>query len=328
MKPRSSTARAASNIALVKYWGKADPAANLPATGSLSVTLSGMVTTTRVVFGNGRGDDKLELNGVDATETATARVSRLLGRIRNMAGISDRAVVKSENSFPTAAGLASSASGFAALTRAAVPAAGLTADLDELARIACSGSGSAPRSLLGGFVELVPAAPGEAAGCTVRQLAPPGRWDLHLVVAVCSGGSKQVSSTEGMEHSRRTSTFYQAWLDRHGRDLDEARVAVDERDLERLGRAAESSCFRMHAVALGANPPLLYWSPATLAVIHRVWALRSTGPRGWITIDAGPNVVVLCEARDAAVLADEIGEVPGVERTLVERPGSGAEVIA
>jgi diphosphomevalonate decarboxylase len=319
----SAEAVARTNIALVKYWGKADAARNLPATGSLSLTLDGLWTRTRVVVEPGLHGDAISLDGRPAPAAVRQRTSRFVDLLRRAAGRREHLRIESRNNFPTAAGLASSASGFAALTLAAARALGLQADAAGLADWARRGSGSAPRSLLGGFVELALDGRG---GCRLEQLAEAADWDLRLVVALCASGPKAVGSTAGMERSRRTSPYYAGWLDSHAADLERARSAVAERDLDALGRVAEASCFKMHALAMSAEPPLIYFQPATLAAVRRVWRLRDEGLAGYVTIDAGPHVKVLCAPAAAGPLAAALGQVEGVERVFVERPGAAAEV--
>jgi len=323
----TATARAGANIALVKYWGKRDPVLNLPATGSLSMTLDGLGTTTTVSFDDALARDEVVLEGQRATGAFRERVSRFLDFVRQEAGISAHARISTRNSVPTAAGLASSASGFAALALAATRAAGLDADLGRLARLARRGSGSAPRSLLGGFVELPAGIEDDGTDCVPVQLAPPDAWDVALVVALAAIGPKEVGSTEGMERTRQTSPFYPVWLARAPSDLRDAREAVADRDLERLGRVAEASCFAMHGAMLGCAPPLLYWTGATVEAVRRVRTLRHDGVPGFVTIDAGPHVKVLCAASVAATFARELARVPGIESVLVERPGPGAEIV-
>lgn len=319
----TAQATARTNIALVKYWGKADLDANLPAVGSLSMTLDGLWTTTRVSFEPDLARDELQLDDQPAPEPARQRASRFLDLVRQQSGRTERARVVSTNSFPTAAGLASSASGFCALAAAATRAAGIDLPAPDLADLTRRGSGSAPRSLLGGFVELRP-----GDGCQVVQVAPADYWDLRLVIALCADGPKAVGSTEGMERSRRTSPYYDRWIDDHPADLDRARRAIAERELPALGRAAEASCFKMHALAMSSDPPLIYFQPATLAAVQRVWHLRAEGLVGYVTIDAGPHVKVLCAAADAEALAAELGRVDGVRRVMIQAPGPGVEVAA
>jgi diphosphomevalonate decarboxylase len=325
---KSATARARTNIALVKYWGKRDVKLNLPAVGSISMTLSSLCTTTEVVFDPGAKEDEIILNGRALTGRERARVCAVLDMVREAARIADRAVVRTENSFPTASGLASSASGFAALAVAAVRAAGLDMPFSGLARLARLGSGSAPRSLLGGFVDLPAGVSDDGSDCVPRGILPPDAWDVRLVVAVNGYAEKPVGSTEGMERTRMTSPFYAGWIGTHAADMEAAARAIRAKGLSALGAVMETSCFKMHATMMAASPPLVYWNGTTVEVIQRVWALRKEGARAFVTIDAGPHVKVLCEAGAAAAIADEIAKVAGVERVIVEKPGPGVEILA
>jgi diphosphomevalonate decarboxylase len=326
--PRAATAIAGTNIALVKYWGKRDAALNLPAAGSLSLTLDGLGTRTTVSFSDALAADRLTLNGAPADARATARVAAFLERVRARAGLRAHAEVTSENTVPTAAGLASSASGFAALAVAAAHAAGLAASPAELSELARLGSGSAARSIFGGFVEM---ARGERDDGRDAVAAPaPGgdAWsDVRLVVAVTSDAAKAIGSTEAMERTAQTSPYHAAWIASVPRDLAEARDAVAGRDLARLGVVAERSALRMHASAMAAEPGILYWNPATLAAIAAVTALRATGIAAFFTIDAGPHVKVLCAAESATTVADALLRTPGVLRTVVAAPGRGAHLV-
>jgi len=325
LKP--ATARARANIALVKYWGKADAGSNLPASGSISLTLDGLQTITRVAFDPDLDRDELFLDGVEAADVPRARAGRFMGLVRKMSALDLFARIESHNSFPTAAGLASSASGFAALACAATRAAGLNLPEPVLARLAQRGSGSAPRSLLGGFVELHLNGPDDEPNCRIEQLAPAEKWQVRLVIAVCESMPKKVGSSEGMERSRTTSPFYASWLRTHADDLQAARRAIAKEDFSRLGEIVESSCFKMHSVALSSKPALLYWNPASVAVMHRVWTLREEGLSAYLTIDAGPNVKVLCPDKQAAKIGSALECIEGVKRVIVEHPGPGVEYL-
>ena len=324
----SSIARARTNIALVKYWGKLDKAVNLPATGSISMTLSGMSTTTKVTFDDGLERDELVLNGMTSSENARLKVGRFMDLVRGIGGFDSRALVESENNFPTAGGLASSASGFAALTAAAVKAAGLDLSHGELSELARKGSGSAPRSLLGGFVELGAGSIDGSHDCVPVQIAPEDHWDLRMLVAITFDGEKDIGYTEGMERTRLTSPYYDAWIASHPKDMRLARRAIKDKNFHELGCVMENSCFKMHAVAFASSPPLMYWNPATIAVIKKVWELRRDGLEGFLTIDAGPHVKVLCEAKSSGRLAAELSNMPMVNRVHVEKPGPGVEYLA
>lgn len=329
----TATAVAGTNIALVKYWGKRDETLNLPATGSLSLTLDCLGTRTRVAFDGGDGArDRVTLDGAPAADQVAARVTTFLDRVRARAGIAARATVVTDNSVPTASGLASSASGFAALAVAATGAAGLALTPTELSVLARLGSGSAARSIFGGFVEMARGARADgtdAAACPLD--AGDGRdagdgWNIRLVVAITSAGEKALGSTAAMRRTAETSPYYEAWVRGVDGNLSAARAAIAGRDLAALGAVAERSAMRMHASAMAADPPILYWNPATIAAISRVRALRAEGASAFFTIDAGPHVKVLCDARQAEAVAAALAVTPGVLRTLIAAPGPGAHL--
>jgi diphosphomevalonate decarboxylase len=330
--PTPVTARAGTNIALVKYWGKRDAALNLPATGSLSLTLAELGTETRVRFaadaGAPGGGDRVVLHGEAADRAFAARVSRFLDVVRLRADLTLPAEVWTRNWVPTAAGLASSASGFAALALAASRAAGLNLLPSELSALARQGSGSAARSIFGGFVEMAPGTLPDGSDAVAQPLLAPGAWDVRLVVAMTTPGPKPIGSTQAMDRTRASSPYYQAWLASVPADLAEARAAIAACDLPRLGAVAERSALRMHASALAAEPAILYWTPATVGVLRAVAAARAeSGLAAYFTIDAGPHVKVLCRAADAAQVAALLESVPGVLRTLVAAPGPGATLV-
>jgi len=320
------TAVAGTNIALVKYWGKRDVALNLPATGSLSLTLDRLGTRTTVAFDDG-AQDRLVLDGAPAGDAATARVSAFLDRVRARAEIGRRALITSTNSVPTAAGLASSASGFAALALAATRAAGLALPLPELSALARVGSGSAARSIFGGFAEMARGERADGSDAVAHALPDGEGWDVRLVVAITATGPKAMGSTAAMTHTARTSPFYDAWLAAVPADLVAARAAIAARDLPALGVVAERSALRMHAAAMAADPAIIYWNPATLAAIACVRGLRDAGTPVFFTIDAGPHVKALCRAADADAVAAALRAVPGVSEALIAAPGPGARVV-
>jgi diphosphomevalonate decarboxylase len=322
-----ATARASPNIALVKYWGKRDLELNLPAAGSLSLTLSGLSTAAEVELLGDRGPDDVEVDGRPAPPAAARRVSAFLDLVRERTGRRERARVRTQSDFPAGAGLASSASTFAALALAATRAAGLALDPPELSALARRGSGSAARSIFGGFVEMLPGRRADGSDSVARPLAPADHWDVRLVLALTAEGEKAVGSTEGMVRTAETSPLYRGWLGSVPPALEVARAAVLARDLPALGEVMEHSALTMHASAMAARPPILYWNPATVAAIQRVWALRAGGIAVWFTIDAGPHVKALCGAEDATVVERALAATPGVQRTRLCAPGTGVEVI-
>jgi diphosphomevalonate decarboxylase len=318
-------ATAHPNIALAKYWGKVDAPTNLPAVPSLSMTLDAMSTTTSVGFGPGLDTDRVVINGRSATEAEAARVSALLDRVRAEAGLRTRAWVETANDFPTGSGLASSASGFAALALAATRAAGLEWDAARVSDLARQASASAARSIYGGFVTLAAGSP-ETSFLAAEPLEGTLEWPVAISVVITTYEPKAVGSTDGMRHTRATSPYYAAWVAHAETLFERARLAVLARDLDALGAAAEESALAMHACAMAASPPLVYFSPATLSVIERVRGLRRSGTSAYATMDAGPQVKVLSSAADAARVASMLREMSGVEKVIVARPGPAASV--
>jgi len=307
-----------SNIALAKYWGKADVAGNFPAVPSLSLTLDALLTITRVEFDPTLGADSALLDGEVLTGRPLSRITTLLDRVRERASIGFFAKVESRNEFPTAAGLASSASGFAALALAATRAAGLELPIDEISGMARAASASAARSLYGGWVALRAGSPG------AERVAAPDHFPVAMLVAVTAAGPKAVGSTEGMTHTRATSPYYATWVNHAPVLFERVRDAVLARDLAALGPAVEQSALMMHASMLAADPAVIYFLPTTLAVIARVRELRAQGTAAFFTMDAGPHVKVLTQKSAAADVATALGEVAGVKRVIVCRPGPDA----
>ncbi len=317
------TARACANIALVKYWGKRDALLNLPAAGSLSLTLAALVTETTVQFDEALADDELSLGGEPASPAETRRVVAVLDLVRAQAGIPIHARVSSRNEFPTASGLASSASGFAALAVAASRAAGLELPPRELSILARRGSGSAARSIFGGFVRMHAGSASEDA--YAEPIASPLVDRVRMVIAVIGGGAPKLhGSRDAMDHTAATSPMYRAWLDLVPRDLEAAAEALAGGDLERLGAIAEANALARHASAIAARPAIVYWRPATLAVLEKVRGLRECGLAAWATMDAGPHVKVLTTTDDASTIAMQLRELEGVTAVTISAPGPAA----
>jgi diphosphomevalonate decarboxylase len=326
MTARQARATARANIALAKYWGKADELLNLPAVPSVSITLSPLTTRTLVRFVDGLEHDRFLLSGKPAEAKETARVSKLLDTVRAAAELPLRAEVESENDFPTASGLASSASGFCALAAAARAAAGLPFDRGAISALARAASVSAARSAFGGYVELPLGTRGDDS-LSAREIAAPEHWPLRVVVAVTSEGRKAVGSTDGMQHTAKTSPYYASWVDSAPRLCAHVRQGVERRDLAFVGAAMEQSTLAMHACAMAAAPGIVYFRPATLAALETVRALRSERQLGvWATADAGPHVKALCYVDDEPAVREALARTPGVLRTITCEPGPGVEV--
>ncbi len=300
---RSATATAHPNIALIKYWGKRDAALNLPAVPSLSITLDGFRTETTVRWG--APADLVQIDGRRVEGKEAARVLAFLDRIDPARPPVE---VLSQNNFPAAAGLASSASAFAALALAATAAAGLQPDRQALSVLARQGSGSAARSLWGGWVVWDRGERPDGLDSHAWPLAPADHWDLRLVVAVVSGSRKPVGSTEGMIRTQQTSPLFPAFVAAAPERLRLAIQAVQDRDLAALGEQMERSTYEMHATMISAWPPVRYWQEGTVACLRTVEELRAQGVGAWSTMDAGPNVKVLCEAAQAEGVAERLRE--------------------
>jgi diphosphomevalonate decarboxylase len=323
-----TTIRAGSNIAFIKYWGVDDAAINLPQTSSISMTLADAYTTTTVEWqsNSAQANDEIVIDGRTLAGEAGARLVRHLDRIRALAGVTQRARVVSCNNFPMASGIASSASGFAALTVAACQALGLELDASQLSALARLGSGSASRSLFGGFVIWNRGHDHDSS--VARMLYPPEHWALYDLVAIISNAEKQVSS-EGGHRLATTSPLNQARVEHVQTLLPLVQKAIAERDLTKLGDPVEWDALAMHAVMQTGNPSLLYWQPGTLEVIHSVRRWRAEeGLAAYFTIDAGPNVHVLCGAEDVPAVKARLAALPSVVDILTSRPGPAPYAIS
>lgn len=313
-----ATAVAHPNIALVKYWGKRYIQLNLPAVSSVSLGIAEWSTTTTVRWG--APQDEVWFGGVPAIPDFAGRVLRHLDRID---AARPPCRVETTNDFPTGAGLASSSSGFAALTLAGLAAAGRDLTQRETSALARRGSGSACRSIPGGWA--VWRRGNEADGSDSVAEPIEASWDVRLVIAVVDPAPKAVGSTQGMARSQATSPLWRAWLRTSEDDVAAAMAAIEARDLEALGLVCEQSTHKMFATMFTAVPPLIYWQPATVAVLREVLALRAAGISAWATMDAGPQVKVLCAASDAARVAEALA--PLVSRTMIASPGGPARVL-
>ena len=319
-------AKAHANIALVKYWGKRDLALNLPSASSLSLTLDGLDTTTTVEFGRGAGD-QLRIDGIDLGPSALKKVLAVVNPVREAAGLSLPVSVESTNNFPTGAGLASSASGLAAVALAAVKAAGLDWSDAKISALARRGSGSACRSIYGGYVEWMRGVRDDGEDSHARPVAHESHWDLRVVVAVVSAGKKAVGSTDGMLHTQKTSPYHQACLDAVLPDIALAKEAIQAKDFELLRRVTERSCLRMHADMQAADPPLVYLQSGSWQVIEAVRKLQLDGVPAFFTADAGPNIKVFCEPDATAAVRNALLDLRVVKKLVAARPGAGAMII-
>ncbi|MEU6009346.1 diphosphomevalonate decarboxylase [Streptomyces sp. NPDC047453] len=323
-----ATAVAHPNIALIKYWGKRDERLMIPYVDSLSLTLDVFPTTTTVRLSPGAPADSVTLDGSPAEGEPRRRVIAFLDLVRELAGRTEPAVVDTRNSVPTGAGLASSASGFAALALASAAAYGLDLDPTALSRLARRGSASASRSLFGGFA-ICHAGRGTGAAADLGSYAEPVSvpdFDPALVIALVDAGPKAVSSRAAMRRTVETSPLYRSWATSSEADLSQMRAALQRGDLDAVGEIAERNALGMHATMLAARPAVRYLSPATVAVLDGVLQLRADGVPAYATMDAGPNVKVLCHPADAARVAEAVRvATPGCS-VVTARRGPGARL--
>lgn len=322
-----ATVRVGSNIAFIKYWGVADATLNIPLSNSISMTLADAHTTTTVAWDEigVLERDLFVLDGVTQSAERSRRLIRHLDILRGLAGVTWRAWVTSENNFPTASGIASSASGFAALTVAGCAALGLELDNTRLSAIARRSSGSASRSLFGGYVEWVQGSSDEDS--VAVPLHGPEHWDLRDVVAVVSGEEKKLSSADG-HLLAASSPLLDGRIAHVDGWLEEVRAAIAGRDMQRLGPIIELDALAMHAVMMTSAPSLLYWQPGTLEILHAVRRWRDEdGLPVYFTIDAGPNVHVICEAEHGPEVETRLAALGSVERVIASRPGPGPQLL-
>ncbi len=290
------------NIALCKYWGKRDELINLPVTSSLSISLRPLGTKTTVRIA--KGVDRLVLNDREMPQECqtSQRVTEYLDLFRPDPHTAFH--IESVTNVPIAAGLASSASGFAALALALDKLFGWELDSLSLSILARLGSGSASRSVFDGFVEWHAGEDPNGMDCYAERL--PCEWpEFRVALVEISSEQKRVSSRTAMARTVRTSKLYQGWPARACADLEELKAGITERDIVRVGSVAESNALAMHATMLDSRPAVLYWKPETIKAIEKIWAIREAGSTLYFTMDAGPNIKLLFDERDSTLVEDE-----------------------
>jgi len=324
------TAWAPANIAYIKYWGKSDLPAQagenlrIPLNDSLSMNMSGAFTVTTVEFSGAFTNDTVTLLDGQFLEAEVARVIAGLDRIREKAGRNERARVVTRNSFPKGAGSAASASGFAALTVAGFAALGIHLTEKELSVFARLGSGSACRSIPSGFVVWQRGESSETS--YAYSLYPPEYWDIRDVLVIVDRSMKKVSTTDGMR-TVATSPFLSTRLAAVSGRMRDIQRALRDKDFLRFGQITEEDCLDMHRVMQTQVPPLLYWNDATRNIMDEVKSWRNGGLPVYFTIDAGPNVHILCEGKDEARVMDKIRAIPGIIDVVRNKPSVGAHLI-
>ena len=327
MKNDLVTAQAHTNFALIKYWGKRNEILNLPAVGSISITLQEMFTVSSLMFDSKLKQDVIEINGKTDSPRDAQRVSKFIDLFRQMAGIEIPVKVVSRNNFPTGAGLASSASAFASLALAANEALQLNLPKSRLSELARRGSGSAARSIYGGFVEMRMGKKSDGSDAFAVPLAEKDYWDIHVLIAITSEQQKEIGSTQGMTMTAATSPYYSQWVMINRADLKEMKLAIKNRDFNKLGELSEFSCLKMHAVALSTNPGLIYWNSATIDCMHAIRQLRKQNIPVYFTIDAGPQVKAICLKADIPQIISQLKKIDGVKRIISSALGPDALIL-
>lgn len=323
MSTHTATALAHPNIAFIKYWGNRDEVLRIPQNGSISMNLAGLHTHTRVSFDPALEEDTFTLNNQPQTGSSLDRVSKFLGLVRAKADKPWHAKVESANNFPTGAGIASSAAAFAALALASSTALGLELSEVQLSALARRGSGSACRSIPAGFVEWLPGTNDHDSYAV--SLAAPSHWDLVDCIAIMRETHKRTGSSEG-HLLASTSLLQPARVTSAPDRLLFCRQALLARDFDSLAVVVELDSNLMHAVMMTSLPPLFYWEPASIEIMKSVPEWRKEGLAACYTLDAGPNVHVLCTTADAAEIKSRLEQIPGVIRVLTATPGNGAHL--
>lgn len=318
--------RAHTNIALIKYWGKRNEELFLPMNSSLSLTLDAFYTDTEVVLDSDLTSDVFYLDNKKQSSEETEKITNFLNLFRKTAKIETRACVKSYNHVPTAAGLASSASAFSALAGAMNQATGLNLDLTTLSTYARQGSGSATRSIYGGFVEWF-MGNDDLSESSHAIAVDDASWDIGMIVIAVNTGKKKLSSRVGMKQTIDTSPFYSSWVETATDDMKKIKKAIEEKDFITLGEITEANGMKMHATMLGAFPPISYWEPDSVKAIQKVKEIRDTGLPCYVTMDAGPNVKVLCKQSDMKKIETLLLEDFNREQIIPTQVGEGIKLL-
>lgn len=316
------TARAHTNIALVKYWGKENEELIIPANSSLSLTLDEFYTDTSVLFDESLSSDEVTLNGKVIEDE---KITKFMDIIRKKSNINAFARIESTNHVPTSAGLASSASAYAALAAAGSKAYGLNLSQKGLSRLARRGSGSATRSIFGGFAAWNKGTDDESSyGYSIED---PVKMDINMIAIILDNQPKKISSRKGMKISIKTSPYYQSWIKQTTADFQIIEEAIKENDFTTLGKTAELNAMRMHSLTLSSDPSYLYINADSLKVINMVKELRENGVECYYTMDAGPNVKIICQSDKISAITDKLSDKFSNDQIKVSGPGEGIKYL-
>jgi len=325
-----SSVIANANIALVKYWGKRDDKLILPQNSNISMTTDGLFAHTTVEFDKKYDKDIFVLNGQTLDPSSGAYqeyVGQFLKIVREIAKDKTKAKIVSKNNFPTAAGLASSAAGFAALAASVNEALGMGLNEKQISMLARRGSGSATRSIYGGFVEWKKGKKPDGTDSYAEQIADEKFWpDFRLVVCVTSLKEKKIKSRAGMTQTLKTSPMYEGWLKSIDSDLSVVRKGILDRNFTEVGKTAEENCLKMHATMITTKPAIIYWNAQTINLMHSIMDWRDEGLESYFTMDAGPQVKIMCLEKNVKEIVKRVKAMGGVEQLIISKPGEGIKV--
>jgi len=309
---QSVTVKTHANISLIKYWGKRDEVLFLPTKSSLCIALSELTTTTSITQAAG-DQDEISINWQVTTEISHKKIIDFLTLFRTLYGIKQFFAITTHNNFPTAAGLASSSSGFAALALALNAFSKLNLSEKELSILARQGSGSASRSVCGGFITWHRGENELGTDSYAEQTFDAQHWpEFRVLVIVVRNDAKKVSSREGMRITTSTSPSYQTWLTNSAQRMPLIVEAIRNKNLHEVGELAEADWAEMQQTMLDSQPQLDYWTPTSRDVMQAIKTLRSAGIPCYFTTEAGPNVKLICLENNVQTIIKTLREIDGV----------------
>ncbi len=322
-----STVHANANVALTKYWGKRDKKLILPQNSSVSITFDNYGTDTTVEFSSQYIRDIFILDNQKFTSGEEYdRVVKQLDYVRKASGVKYKAKVVSKNQVITAGGIASSASGSAALVAAATKAVGLKLTLEELSVFARLGSGSSTRSIMGGFVKWEKGVKDDGTDSIARQIVDEYYWpEFRVIAVIVSDKAKKIKSRAGMSKTVENCPFYNSWLKYSEQDSDYIEQAILNKDFTKLGTITEHNTLKMHALMMTTKPAIIYWQPKTIELMHHIMNWREEGLESYFTMDAGPQVKIFCKQKDVSDIKSRLLNIKNIKDILVFKAGKGIE---
>ena len=308
------------NFALIKYWGKADSINNIPDMSSISMTIDTLKSLTKITLNKSMKKDVWLLNGIKQEKLGQSQPT--IDYLRSFSNGNQSILIESENNFPTAAGLASSASGIASIVSGINNILDLKLSSEEKIKAAILGSGSAPRSLFPGFVHL-----DNSKEINCQTVLEPKEWPLKIVICLTSIEEKMISSRKGMKISKLTSPYYSSWVNEQDKDIKKALKAIKNKDFLSLASVSEFNCNKMHRVMETSDPPLLYRNEVTQNCIKQINEIKMSGIDIFYTIDAGPQVKIICKPDDTDTVISKMKLVPNIHNIIEAGLGEGARII-